>query len=1024
METQVIGCHALTFHDSRQAYALLRGVQPLLPWSRTLPPGWYHVHVGNIEELDASLHECLVASLPSAPGVSRCFIGRLHISREVSDRVIDHVSPANMWVRVSKGQRLHHIDESFEFGQPVLRVVGARGVWRIIRTELRCQVQSAVGIRRVFVDVYPVEKAAVKRKWNLRCAPRKQYERRVSRRIHGDGEPNFALTSEDTRKRRKLSDFDEQPASQPASLVVSDDAVDQRGGLPLSLAQRIAFGRTASRLLHLRSIHLLGNRDSFNSASSTEVRGGRFAKLHDQDVFILKRFSRYGVPMADVLPLHPKGTDNAILCARLRDARSCRQSELTDVNARYVPVCHRARCELMRTSLKFRRRPSPDSAQGKSECATDDNAALIIAQLWSGSLGSNPAAVCSHTDGDVVVMSVAASRHIDETTAAGEPHSLQLYSRKKRERRVLDLPLPWKINVAGHRCRTCECKFGIYNGFPVRGTDVQAVRPDILIHSTAKFGTTYMTRRFLLYCVQQFNETLNSMHLRRDLASLYAANCLALHTGPTALACLCAIPSPQGLRSMLTVALEHFLPAACEHMRRHVNCYSGQILRSDGNWDIAMRVGQPGENMRWEHPWTVLHAICLTDGSLSDLPSLMATEGWEGVEADLNRVVYNINADRVEAGFGNAGSPIVAHAVDTYGKLRLKLDAFYKRKYAAVNVAVLAPTPRADASAAVAAGAGYASPTELCGDPGHDSFALNRLVSPTANDANDIRFDHKYHMSSLSAPLAVFDRTLKPQEPPAVVHSLLRSAVRDPTATFKGTLAVDAVGRLPFLAFLGEPNVSNARVWKKLFRAHPPRGTIARIARRAGAELHPSMRKRNFIHMREFIRETKRIKRWYKRGKRLTRFRRGIQRYRRAASQVRGVTSVWTQKVAMHYQRLLRPLRIEGLWRWRRVALATREAGVPVQSGTLPTERFWSVLKQMLPPAGRHLTKRWFELLLGLCYLRYNYQLFNSRRFKGWMHNDTLLAQRIDVLAAAVAAMESDQESLQHLLPVFEPFRA
>ena len=78
----------------------------------------------------------------------------------------------------------------------------------------------------------------------------------------------------------------------------------------------------------------------------------------------------------------------------------------------------------------------------------------------------------------------------------------------------------------------------------------------------------------------------------------------------------------------------------------------------------------------------------------------------------------------------------------------------------------------------------------------------------------------------------------------------------------------------------------------------------------------------------------------------------------------------------------------------------------------------------MLPPAGRRLTKRWFHLLLWGCYLRYNYQLFNERRFTRRVHNDTLLAQRIDALSAAVAAMGSDQADLEHMRPIFAPFLA
>ena len=93
-----------------------------------------------------------------------------------------------------------------------------------------------------------------------------------------------------------------------------------------------------------------------------------------------------------------------------------------------------------------------------------------------------------------------------------------------------------------------------------------------------------------------------------------------------------------------------------------------------------------------------------------------------------------------------------------------------------------------------------------------------------------------------------------------------------------------------------------------------------------------------------------------------------------------------------------KPLRLEGLWKWREVALDIRAAGVPVQSGTIPCERCWALLKEMLPHAGKRITEAWYCILAQLALLRFNYGHFAARHFPGWTEGDSLLSQRIEAL--------------------------
>ena len=83
--------------------------------------------------------------------------------------------------------------------------------------------------------------------------------------------------------------------------------------------------------------------------------------------------------------------------------------------------------------------------------------------------------------------------------------------------------------------------------------------------------------------------------------------------------------------------------------------------------------------------------------------------------------------------------------------------------------------------------------------------------------------------------------------------------------------------------------------------------------------------------------------------------------------------------MAKRYKRLLKPLRMEGLWRWRTIALALRQAGMSVLSGTVPMERLWAALKDMFPAAARVISPEWFWLLAQLAYLRYTYRHFHHR---------------------------------------------
>ena len=164
-------------------------------------------------------------------------------------------------------------------------------------------------------------------------------------------------------------------------------------------------------------------------------------------------------------------------------------------------------------------------------------------------------------------------------------------------RYLLDYPLPRELDLRSWRCSTCKAQRRS-SGFPVLASDVLGMFDDALSYRSAKHGTVFMTRAFLLHLLSLFYETFNSRDVRRRLADVYAANALGLckrHEqqgfSPYSLAWqLQAIPDSQLLRRVVMDGLRHFVAGRVEVMRRRQFVYNAQGLRADGHYKLASRV--------------------------------------------------------------------------------------------------------------------------------------------------------------------------------------------------------------------------------------------------------------------------------------------------------------------------------------------------------------------------------------------------------------------------------------------------
>ena len=288
----------------------------------------------------------------------------------------------------------------------------------------------------------------------------------------------------------------------------------------------------------------------------------------------------------------------------------------------------------------------------------------------------------------------------------------------------------------------------------------------------------------------------------------------------------------------------------------------------------------------------------------------------------------------------------------------------------------------------------------VTGEPFHDVISLRRAVATT--DCKDLIFDHMDMIARLSAPLSPCtsveglvvskgEDVLLELTPAA--ERLLKTAVGMLASDFEARLKSDRPAAALLESLLQHSRVGCAPVWKTLFGALPPRGTLSRIARRCVATLAFGYGMYNYPRRKHFKDEILLIKDWYRHSKKQRRRRSGIIRSSTQLEYVDIVQTAMTKKVLDHYRRLNLWLKVCGLWRWRRVALSLREAGIAMQTGTVSVERYWASALSQFPSSSRSLSEESFELYANLSYMRYNCRHFNHAGLPSWCRNDTLVGE-------------------------------
>eukprot|EP00973_Karenia_brevis_P032926 4546286-Karenia_brevis.AAC.1 len=100
-------------------------------------------------------------------------------------------------------------------------------------------------------------------------------------------------------------------------------------------------------------------------------------------------------------------------------------------------------------------------------------------------------------------------------------------------------------------------------------------------------------------------------------------------------------------------------------------------------------------------------------------------------------------------------------------------------------------------------------------------------------------------------------------------RELLRVGIQERVATFRAKATRSSEARSELVRFLESPRVLHHKVWLEVHQALPPRGVVARMARRLEVSLHADADFYGYQTKSAFHAAIKRMKAWYQRGHRL-----------------------------------------------------------------------------------------------------------------------------------------------------------
>ena len=635
----------------------------------------------------------------------------------------------------------------------------------------------------------------------------------------------------------------------------------------------------------------------------------------------------------------------------------------------------------------------------------------------------------------VVIEPSQAKEHVAWAAKYGFTHKVLPENRRTDVSFLLDLPLPRPFVAQAYRCSTCRHGQLLMDHVPLQDVrklppaatqtyfvptvaDIKARFPEALVCKLPREAPVYFTKPFFFHIAQNLYETFNVRSVRRHIVSTYAAHALAeamrlKREGhePYSLAWqLCSVPHDGILRGLLLKGLAPHMELMCKNMQQKQFLHNSKGIRVDGNFDLAKIIRVP----EGQEAFTAVLGICGLDGSLLVPFVPVSRESLRKIQEVLAPIFQDMITTFLEHGYALEDAVPVFLSTDNYRAHRLGLTRLCHKAFEALRVETEGDTPKGPVRKRTV-DPFLKVPTIITADPQHRIIKMRALVSCHSNDGQDFLFDFIDCVNRLSAPLQQQKSAVDEERPPqlgSVEKKMLTQAVRLPKAKFDPLMAEseDSLGNLKL--WMGHSTVGVAPEWQQLFGAFPPRGTLARIARRLQVELHANVKGHGWGSPKEFCLELTKLNKWYATGKKSMTRRRGIRRGHKAGPWRSGRPVVLTKKIRKQLKLIGSGTGLEGLWNWRSIASHLQTASIPVQTGTVAVERLWANAGDFYPDAANNMALEWWSLLSQLTYVRFNYRHFNQSSLPNWCRGDSLLAQRLDALTSLARALSEDQDTL------------
>ena len=221
-------------------------------------------------------------------------------------------------------------------------------------------------------------------------------------------------------------------------------------------------------------------------------------------------------------------------------------------------------------------------------------------------------------------------------------------------------------------------------------------------------------------------------------------------------------------------------------------------------------------------------------------------------------------------------------------------------------------------------------------------------------------------------------------------RGLFRRSVHRDSSTLERELREHPQPAEEFKTWFGQRGVLRDPVWRDLSRTTPPVGDAVRLARRTGSKLGGWRELSAYSSHAGVVQAT------------------GLPAG--APQQVAGRRVAWDGKMNEHYRGPLMPLRAQGFWQWRSIALGFHCAGIKKHSGTVPVERMWSLLEEMVRPMARTVSPWWCRLLAMLAVLRIACSRYSAGLAPPWAGGDMRLCESMENLTAVMKAISDVSE--------------